>query len=461
LFLNVSEILRGIPNARLAWEPSRQLRFSNVTNDSRLAKAGSLFVALQGERDGHDFIANAYSQGARGVIAEREIDVASWLPAEAQRSFLYVVTSNSLEALQQLATYWRTSHLIPTVGITGSYGKTTTKELVARVLGARFDVLRNEKNLNNEIGVPLTILQLRSRHEVAVIEMGMYALGEIAELSKISQPRIGVVTNVGAQHLERLGSIECIAQAKSELIQALPRDGIAILNGDDQRVRAMATLGPSTVITYGLGEDNTIRATDIVHKGLEGLEFTLAYPEGQARVTTSLLGNHSIYAYLAAAAVGFQMGLSVKEIKERLRRPAQSLRLKLVKGPAGSTIIDDTYNAGPASTIAALDVLSSAQGRRIAILADMAELGDFEEAGHREVGRKAAASVDTLITVGPRARWIAEEAQAHGLVDVRAVSAKQEVDLRLTGEDTVLVKGSRGMKMEDVVAQLLKQDNPN
>lgn len=455
--LTVNDVLKGCGNCRLAWDVASATRFDSVTQDSRLAKPGSLFVAIRGERDGHDFIADAYARGARGAIGERLPTSLDWLPAAQRSSFAYFLVPKGLDALQSLAGYWRQAHQIETVGITGSVGKTTAKELIAGLLARRFRVLKNEKNFNNEIGLPLTLLSLRPNHQVAVMEMGMYTLGEITSLCRIAQPRIGVVTNVGPTHLERLGSIERIAQAKSELVQALPTNGLAVLNGDDDRVRRMAQAAPCRVITFGCDQACDLRATDIVSHGLDGIEFTLRWNGHQQRVTTSLLGKHNVYACLAASAVALEMGLTVPEIVAGLERPPQQIRLSVLKGPRGSTIIDDTYNASPASTIAALELLSETKGRRVAILGDMFELGDYEETGHREVGHRAAHCVDTLIAVGDRSRWIAEEARSAGLADVKAVSNRDDVELTLGQGDVVLVKGSRGMRMEDIVNRLMRE----
>lgn len=453
--VRVADVLRSAADISLAWRVPEELAFRSVTNDSRLARPGSLFVAVRGERDGHDFVADAYARGARGVIGERLIDDLDWLPESARRGFAYFIAPSSLDALHNLASYWRGLHPVRTVGITGSVGKTTVKELTAGVLAGRYRVLKNEKNYNNEIGLPLSLLRLHRGHEVAVLEMGMYSVGEIAALCRVARPEIGVVVNVGPTHLERLGSIERIAQAKSELVQALPATGLAILNGDDERVQKMAGLAKGRVATFGIQPHCDFRATDVVSRGLRGIEFTAVWRDQSIRISTRMLGKHSVYPCLAALAVGLEMGLSPEEAASRLKRPPQQSRLALLKGPSGSIIIDDTYNASPVSVIAALDLLSETRGRRVAILGDMLELGEYEEAAHREVGRKAARSVDVLIAVGERARWIADEARSAGLSRVRAVASRAEVELSLEKGDVVLVKGSRGMRMEEVVARLM------
>jgi len=448
--------------------------------DSRQAREGSCFIALRGEhRDGHDFVAEALARGAMVVIAEprgqkgvREYgsgvnlinttDASVAAPSPLVPGPYVFIVEDSLKGLQRVAAHWRSQFDPRVVGITGSVGKSTSKEMIAAVLRQRYRTLKNPGNLNNEIGLPLTVLQLRGGHERAVLEMGMYDLGEIAELAAIARPQVGVITNVGPTHLERLGTLERIAQAKAELVQALPSDGVAILNGDDPLVRPMADLTSARAFFYGLTPDCDLWASHIVSRGLEGIRFRFHYEGETLHVRVPLLGRHSVHTALRAAAVGLVEGLSWEEIISGLQDVSGQLRLLVVPGIHGSTLIDDTYNASPASTIAALNLLHEMDGRRIAVLGDMLELGSFEEAGHRKVGRRAADVVHLLITVGPRARWIAEEALACGMpkeavlmVDDRetALAHLQEI---VGPDDVVLVKGSRGMAMEHIVAALTR-----
>ncbi|MCL5958864.1 MAG: UDP-N-acetylmuramoyl-tripeptide--D-alanyl-D-alanine ligase [Chloroflexi bacterium] len=451
----LSKVLEGIEDFSLPYRPAPGIKFTGVGNDSRLLQPGSLFVALRGERDGHDFIPGAFARGARGVLAERVIPMEGWLPEDQRVDFAYIVVPNSLEALQKLSTYWLAQHRVDVIGVTGSLGKTSTKEMIATVLEQRFRVLKNEKNLNNEIGLPLTVLNINARHEKVVLEMGMYALGEIAALCHIAKPRVGVVTNVGPTHLERLGTIDRIAQAKSEMIQALPVDGLAILNGDDPRVLAMRALAGCPTMTYGLGDDRDIRATNVVSNGLKGLEFTLIYAGETAEVRTPLLGRHSAYACLAAVAVGIASGMSVGEAAAALARPPSTVRVEVKPGLNGSTVIDDSYNASPLSMIAALSVLAEMPGKKIAVLGDMFELGSYEEQGHREVGEQAAMVADELIVVGQRARWIGDEAVTRGHRKVMFFESTAQVQIQPGAGEFILVKGSRGMRMEEIVGKLL------
>jgi len=297
--------------------------------------------------------------------------------------------------------------------------------------------------------------------------MAMYDVGEIALLSRIARPEFGVVTNVGPTHLERLGSIERIAQAKAELVQALPEQGLALLNGDDPRVRAMASLTPARqVIFYGLGQGNDLWADNVQTHALEGLSLSLHW-QGQALpVTLPAVGRHSVYRVLAAAGVGVGAGMSWEQIIAGLQDPSAQVRLLTVPGIRGTTILDDTYNASPASTTAALDLLADLAGRKVAVLGGMLELGSFEEEGHRLVGRRAAETVSLLVTVGKLGRLIAAEALAHGLsasnvypVEDNDAAVQVLRDILVKG-DVVLVKGSRGIAMENIVTQLRRDSSP-
>jgi UDP-N-acetylmuramoyl-tripeptide--D-alanyl-D-alanine ligase len=447
---------------------------SKVVIDSRQAGPGALFVALKGERaDGHDYVEDAFSRGAVVAIVERGVrttalridmvDPSRTLPASWSLPSVLRAAS-SLEALQKLAAFWRKQHRPRVVGITGSVGKTTTKELAAAVLARRYVTLKSEASYNNEIGLPLTLMQLTSAHERVVLEMGMYDVGEISDLARIAQPHVGVVTIIGPVHLERAGTIERIVQAKTELVEALPPspEGVAILNHDDERVRGMAQATQARVFYYGLSPEADLWADDIEGLGLEGIRFRFHYEGEVLHVRIPLLGRHAVHTALRAAAVGLVEGLNWQEIIEGLRVPSPQLRLVSVPGPEGSTILDDTYNASPASTIAALNLLEELDGRKIAVLGDMLELGDYEQEGHEKVGMRALEVADVLITVGPRGRIIGETALRWGMAadqvhvfegNAEAVSLLERM---VTGDDVILVKGSRGMRMEEIVNALVR-----
>jgi UDP-N-acetylmuramoyl-tripeptide--D-alanyl-D-alanine ligase len=455
--LAVDSVVQGTAELLVARRGRAEDTFSRAIIDSRQARVGDLFFALQGQHhDGHDFVGRAIAEGAAGVVVER--------PVEAPDSVAVFQVSDSLSALQRLAAYWRDRHNIRLVGVTGSVGKTTCKELIATVLGARWRVLKSEANLNTEIGLPLTLLQLTSQHEMAVLEMAMYGRGEIDLLCRIARPQIGVVTNVGPVHLERLGSQSAIVSAKAELIEALPEDGVAVLNGDDPSVAAMAARTKARVLLYGQSEQCHVRGTDLTSHGLHGVSFRVSYDESSVAADTPLPGRHHIYPALAAAAVGLAEGMTPSEIAAALREARPEQRLRVLHAPNGATILDDSYNASPQSMVAVLDLLAEltpalAGGRRIALLGEMLELGTAEEAGHRQVGQHAAACADLVLVVGERARPLHEAASAAGgaearfLVSSEAAAATLRKTLR--PEDCLLIKASRAVGFESVVDALV------
>jgi len=463
-----------------------------VVIDSRDARPGALFFAFEGEHaDGHDYVGDAFSRGAVAAIVEHDVAVDALTLDLTARSTAGEATSGqapraalpedwtlplvlrvdrTLQALQGLAAFWRRSQTgLRVIGVTGSVGKTTTKELAAAVLARRYVTIKSEASYNNEIGLPLTLLHLTSEHERAVLEMGMYDMGEIADLARIGQPHVGVVTIVRPVHLERAGSFERIVKAKTELVEALPPgpEGVAILNYDDENVRRMAGSTEADVFTYGLSPQADLWADQIEGLGLEGIHFRLHHGDEKLHVKVPLLGRHSVHTALRAAAVGLVEGLTWQDIVEGLHgvEPSDQLRLVAVRGPAGATILDDTYNASPASTIAALNLLDELEGHKIAVLGDMLELGDYEREGHEKVGMRALEVADVLITLGPLGRIIGETALRWGMSsdEVHMVEANDEVvrlleDMLEEGEGpprpVILVKGSRALRMEEIVNSL-------
>lgn len=438
--------------------------------DSRKAGPGTVFFAFHGEKvDGHDFVGDALRHGALAAVVERPVAVeapvldltAGTSPVDLATPLVIRVPS-VLQALQGAAAYWRRQLQPRVIGITGSVGKTTTKEAVARVLARRYQTARSEGSYNNELGLPLTLLALTDACQRVVLEMGMYVRGDIRALAGIAQPHVGVVTNVEPVHAERAGSLEAIALGKRELVEALPPApaGVAVLNYDDLRVRAMAEATAARVFYYGLTQEADLWADEVESLGLEGIRVRLHYGKEKVHLRVPLLGQHSVHTVLRAAAVGLIEGVDWQEISDGLRTPGAQLRLVTVPGLRNSLIIDDTYNASPPSTLAALNLLHDLDGRKIAVLGDMLELGPYEEEGHRKVGGRAAGVVHTLVTVGPRARWIAEEARASGLPAAQvhalddAPTAIALLQALIQPGDVVLVKGSRAMKMETIVAAL-------
>ncbi len=445
---------------------------TDVAIDSRHSIPGSLFVALPGERtDGHDYVAAAFAKGAIAALVQKDgpgdcavVDLREPLTFEQAAHIPVPVclrVDDSLQAMQTLAAFWRRRLSVRVVGVTGSVGKTTSKELIAAVLSTRYRTFKTEGNYNNEIGLPLMLLKLTEAHERAVLELGFYQVGEIAQLCGWAQPHVGVVNNVYAVHLERAGSLDNIVQGKGELVEALPPDGTAILNLDDPRVMLMRARTRARTFTYGLDPAADLWADQIESHGLTGVHFQLHHRREALHVRVPLLGQHSVHTALRAAAVGLVEGLTWQEIVEGLQSiGAVQLRLAAVKGPGGSLLIDDTYNASPESSIAALNLLSEIEGRKVAVLGDMLELGSYEESGHRIVGRRARDVADVLVTIGARARLIADEARQAGL----PAAAIAEF---LTGEealpylrgligagDVVLLKGSRGLRLDRLVRAL-------
>jgi UDP-N-acetylmuramoyl-tripeptide--D-alanyl-D-alanine ligase len=325
------------------------------------------------------------------------------------------------------------------------------------VLSQRFETLKSEGNANNEIGLPLTVLRLGPQHEAAVLEMGMYVGGEIAQLAAIARPQIGVVTAVLGVHLSRIGSIDAVERAKAELVEALPADGVAILNADDPRVERMRARTAARIITYGLSPTANVRAEDVASAGLDGMAFTLVTPGGSVRLTTPALGRHGVHNGLAAAAVGLAAGLDLDLIVAGINRGWQAPHRDQIVRIPGLTILDDTYNASPASMVAALELLSSLPGRHVAVLGVMRELGESHDSGHREVGSAAARLVDELVVVGTEAGGIAAGAAALAdrvtLVPDR-VAVTEVLRQRLRVGDVVLIKASRGAALESIVETL-------
>jgi UDP-N-acetylmuramoyl-tripeptide--D-alanyl-D-alanine ligase len=500
--LRVGDVWQGLVGGTEGCPPQLVERALKTTViDSRSVTPGALFVALRGQRtDGHLFLQDAFNRGALAAIGEpqgirsSDLPLAEFLvvncidgtiespgPSCHEWRLLFVV-QDSLTSLQRLAGRWRTQMPVVSIGVTGSVGKTTTKEIVANVLAQRFVTLRSEGNLNNEIGLPLTLLRLEPGHERVVLEMGMYGPGEIARLCELAQPRIGVVTIVGPVHLERLGTVERITEAKAELVRSLPAaadGGAAILNSDDARVRSMAGLTRARVFTYGLNPESDVWADEISSDGLEGIRFRVHYGRDSFRLHLPLLGRHSVHTALRGAAVGLVESMSWTEIIAGLRQVSGQLRLMVVPGLRDTTLIDDTYNASPESMLAALNLLedltrqadkkSPKRQRSVAVLGEMYELGAYEEEGHRLVGGRAAQVLDLgpvgsvhgkLITVGSRARWIAEEALSSGMpaADVHIVNTNADAIAVLQGliqaGDIILVKGSRAAALESVVDAL-------
>lgn len=468
--LSLSAILEALTGAR---SEKASLIISEASIDSRKVIPAALFVAIPGENtDGHHYVGAAFERGASLALVQEDlsgqfaqIDLrGGQLPDgfEMPEGPFCLRVNNSVEALQKVARFWRRQMDVRVVGITGSVGKSTTKELTASVLSQRYRTLKNHGNYNNEIGLPLTLLQLNRSHQRAVLEMGFYVPGEIAFLCDLGLPSVGVITNIGTVHAERAGSQEAIARGKAELVEALPSDpeGVAILNYDDPLVRQMAQQTRARVLFYGLSPEADLWADHVEGQGLEGIRFRLHSSNEVLHLRVPLIGRHSVHTALRAAAVGLVEGLSWQEIIAGLQKGHMQLRLAAVHTANGALILDDTYNASPQSTLAALNLLDEMEGRRIAVLGDMLELGPYERQGHEKVGYRAAEVCTELIAVGPRAKMIMEAAQRSRKRDLQLAWFETVPEVivflknRLIEGDVVLVKGSHGLRMDQIVNAL-------
>ncbi len=454
--LTAGEIAAVTGGRLTSGDPDR--RFERVSIDSRTLAPGDLFVAIQGDRfDGHDFVEAALAAGAAGVVAG---DTARVLAGQVR-----IEVGDTTRALQDLAREVRRRSGTKVVAITGSAGKTTTKELTAELLSAKYSVFRNKGNLNNHIGLPLSLFELRRRPDVAVVELGMNHAGEIRTLVGIAEPEVRVWTNVGDAHLGFFASPSAIADAKSEILeQARPTD-LLIANADDTLVASRVAAFPGRRVTFGVSERADVRAREVQHRGLDGMAATIDTPQGPVRIETPLLGVGNLANVLAATAVAVELDVSLAAIAERTRTiTAAAHRGELLRLAGGITLIDDSYNSSPAALRQSLEIVKVATGsaRKVAILGEMLELGEHAARLHADSGRAAAAAgLDLLIAVGgDAARALADAAVAAGmpvssvaLVPTSAAAA----DLALTRVrpgDLVLVKGSRGIRTDLVVERL-------
>ena len=411
-----------------------------ITTDSRALTPGCLFAAIPGARvDGHDFIAAAAQAGAACVLCNRFVDAA--IPQ--------IKVPDTQLALRQIAAFYRCQFDIPFVGVTGSVGKTTAKEMIASVLSVRFDTLRTEKNFNNELGVPLTLFRLRAGHEAAVIEMGISGFGEMSRLTDMVRPSMAVFTLIGDAHLEFLGDRAGVLRAKGEIVAGMPEDGIVIANGDDELLKAH-DFGRRTVL-FGIGENCDVRAVDVENDGLNGMRCVILAGDRRIPVSIPAFGRHMIYAALMGAAVGLELGLTDAEIRTGIARFQNVGSRGRVVTTDYCTILDDCYNANPTSTKAAVDSLAMLPGRHVAILGDMLELGENGPALHAELGRYAAGTGAVVAACGALSKHTAEGAgeTARWYPDTASlIAALPEI---VKSGDAVLVKASHSMGFDAVV----------
>lgn len=425
---------------------------AGIAIDSRKIEAGWLFAATVGERvDGHSFIESCYEKNALCCLGEK---------APVSENHSYIQVTSTFQALKDIAEYYRSTLEIPVVGITGSVGKTSTKEMIASVLGVKFNTLKTAGNFNNEVGLPLTVFNIREEHEAAVLEMGISDFGEMHRLSKIARPNLCVITNIGLCHLEFLGDRDGVLKAKSEIFDFAAKDAKAIVNGDDDKLRTLKSREDLNVTLFGMDESNDVYAKHVENLGLDGLKCDISTPIGEFSAHIHIPGMHMVYNALAGTCVGLACGLTLEEIKAGIEN-AQTIsgRNNLIH-TANYTIMDDCYNANPVSMKASLDVLATALGRKVAILGDMGELGADEHSLHYTVGEHAAGKkIDLLLCVGTLSEEIVKGAKAvNPDMNAYLFAAKEELLKKLPEllkkGDSILVKASHFMQFEKIVKAL-------
>ncbi|MCT4563790.1 MAG: UDP-N-acetylmuramoyl-tripeptide--D-alanyl-D-alanine ligase [Maledivibacter sp.] len=435
------------------------VEFKGISIDSRDIKEDYLFIPIIGERfDGHIFIDGALKAGAYGVLTSREINIKEY-PGK-----YIIMVEDTLKALQDISKYLLNEANIPVVGVTGSTGKTTTKEMIYSVLSQKYNVLKNEGNFNNHIGLPLTLLNIKEEHEIVVLEMGMSNRGEIDLLAKLTEPELGVITNIGICHIENLGSKEEIFNAKMELSSYMDEACTLILNGDDGYLSTVNDINTKyRKVLTGLNQSNDITVTEIKNLGHKGIEFKALYNEEIHDFKLNVPGIHNVNNALLAIAVGIHYNISIEKIKAGLSSfYGGKMRLNIINTDEGIGIINDCYNANPDSMKAALNVLENMEGkRRVAVLGDMLELGDYSERAHSEVGKIVfEKNIDLLITVGDSAKNIVKGAIESGFSKDKTfaladnTTANNLLDIIKESGDVLLIKASRGMKMEEIVQYL-------
>lgn len=449
--LTLENIARACDGAYFGGREHLQDTITGAVTDSRAVQEGYLFIPIKGERvDGHAFIPDVFAKGAKAVLSEHELDE----PAGP-----YIRVASTAEAMKKLAAFYRMGLNLKVVGITGSVGKTSTKEMIASVLQQRYRVLKTAGNFNNEIGLPLTIFRIRPHHQAAVLEMGISDFGEMHRLAAMAQPDIGVITNIGLCHLENLGTRDGILKAKTEMFEHMRPKGIVILNGDDDKLCTQQIVNGKEAIFYGIeGENLACRATDIEDLGLEGIRTRIHTPQGAFSVHIPIPGAHNVYNALAGTAVGLQLGLTLEEIAAGIASVETIAGRSNIIETGGMTILDDCYNANPVSMRASLAVLAHSKGRRIAVLGDMGELGSKERELHRGVGEAAAElGIDALFAAGELAQEYADAAK--GRCDLHYFRTVEQMIPELLAYvkegDTILVKASHFMNFPQVVEALL------
>ena len=464
--LTVEQILKAVAGQLIQGDPRQPVK--GVSTDSRTINPGELFIALKGERfDGHTFISESLVQKASALLVNKKNNLRKLLPSECTIPLIQV--NDTLHALGDLANAWMKQNRATVAAITGTNGKTSTREMTATVLEQRHHVLKPLHNWNNLIGLPLTLLRLEQHHEIAIMEMGMNRLGEIRRLSQIAQPHIGLITNISPVHLHYLKTLQNVAKAKGELFESLTADDYAVVNSDDPLIVELAQGSGAKKITYGLNPNAQITATDIATTPRNETCFILKRSPESISIALKTPGTHTVYNALAAAAIATHFGLSLNTIKEGLEQfMAFPGRMETIPLANSVTLINDTYNANPLSMDRALKTLVqiSGTGRRIAVLGDMLELGESSHHFHQQVGALIAElNLAAVFLMGPHAPVVAESARAFGTPPevLHIVKNHEEVagqlDQYVQAHDVILFKGSRGMQIEKCLEDFLHLRN--
>lgn len=453
--LTVKELLEAVNGRLLGDFSNTDMTIEQVETDSRTIREGSLFIPLMGERfDGHAYINSALEAGAAGCFTQRERE--SYLPDK-----FYIKVDSTHRALRDLAAWYRKQFHVPVVAVTGSVGKTTTKDMLSAVLSERFDVLKTEGNKNNDIGLPMTLLRLEQHHQIAVVELGINHVGEMEYLSEIAQPDIVCMTNIGDSHIENFGCRENTLAAKAAVFDYAKEGALAVLNGDDPLLRTLSGKTTGKTVFCGRGTDSEYRVGALESDWRSQISCQVTTPKGTCRMDIPALGDHMIYPTLMATAVGEYLGMTLEEIAEGVRKFAPTkMRMNIIARANGITILDDSYNANPQSMRAAIEVLDGYSGEyKIAVLGDMFELGPLAGVLHAGVGEFLGHShVDCLIAVGELAKSIYDAALSSRVPECYYCDNKEAASLMLGDllrpNTTVLVKASRGMAMETIVDYL-------
>lgn len=455
--MTLGQLVEAVHGTLLGQYNDLDTAFTVVDTDSRAVHEGALFIPLVGERfDGHVYLDSALENGAAGCLTAKE-------PETLRPDKFYVKVEDTERALRDMAVAYKSRFKIPFIGVTGSVGKTTAKDMIASVLSVKYNVLKTEGNFNNNIGMPLTLLRLTSEHQMCVLEMGMDKFGEIDYLAGAVKPDVGVITNIGDAHIESLGSRENIFKAKCEMLPHIQKDGLLVLNGDDALLSTLRGKTDVDTVFCGEGEGMDYHATLTGGDGVSHIDCHVTTPHMDREVKIPALGEHMIYPTLIACAVAERMGMTPDEIAEGLTQFVPTrMRMNVLRRANQITILDDAYNANPQSMRAAISVLAdSPRSWKVALLGDMLELGSFAPALHTGVGEYLGkAGIDCVVAVGPMAKHIAKGAESSGVAHVYYCETREKalpvLEQVVKSDSAILVKASRGMKMEELTARLLE-----